>query len=214
MEKHNIVFQFLYMLSIRIFISLTMQNHYKNMNIYQKWCLKKAKIKEERLFKFYKKNEKILDIGSGNCGLNFLTQESGFKIQGIDIVNKSAFKKIIPHLYDGVKLPYKNNEFDIVQLITVLHHIKDPEKTIEEAIRVGKKIIIMEDIYTNKLQKYTTFIADSINNWEFFGHPHTNKTDVEWRQIFEKNKLKIEKVEYYNFLLFFRQVTYILTKKK
>ncbi|QMU65548.1 MAG: methyltransferase domain-containing protein [Flavobacteriaceae bacterium] len=117
-----------------------------------------------------------------------------------------------PVIYKGGKLPFKDNEFDIVQLITVLHHIKDPEETIKEAVRVGKKIIIMEDIYTSKFQKYITFIADSINNWEFIGHPHTNKTDLGWKQVFNKNNLKIEKVKYYNFLLFFKQVTYILTK--
>lgn len=183
------------------------------MNLYQKWCIKKAKIKEERLFKFYNKNDQILDIGSGNCALNLLTQEAGFKIKGLDITNKSVFSEVNPVVYDGEKFPFKDDEFEISQLITVLHHIKDPEKTIKEAIRVSKKIIVMEDIYSNIFQKYITFIADSINNWEFVGHPHTNKTDNQWREIFDKYNLKIEKVEYYSFLLFFKQVTYLLTKK-
>ena len=182
------------------------------MDFYQKWCLKKAKIKEERLFKFYKKGEKILDVGSGNCALNMLTDRAGFNITGLDIKNKSAFKNIKPIIYDGDKLPFGDNEFDVVQLITVLHHIKHPERTVEEAIRVGKKIIIMEDIYTNFFQKIITFFADSVNNWDFFDHPHTNKTHEQWRKLFKKKELKIEKVEYYNFLLFFKQATYILTK--
>jgi len=181
------------------------------MNIYQKWCIKKAIIKKERLFKFYSKNENILDIGSGNCALNLLTKKAGFNITGVDIINKSAFNEIKPVIYIGGKLPFNDNEFDIVQLITILHHIKNPEETIREAVRVGKKIIIMEDIYSSKFQKYITFVADSINNWEFIGHPHTNKSDEEWRKIFIENKLKIEKVEYYKFLVFFKQVTYILT---
>jgi hypothetical protein len=46
-------------------------------------------------------------------------------------------------------------------------------------------------------------------NWEFFGHPHTNQTDAEWRELFERNGLVVEKVEYYRFLLFFKQVTYV-----
>ena len=167
------------------------------MNIYQKWCLKKARIKEKRLFKFYQKGEKILDVGSGNCALNLLTQKAGFNIRGLDISNKSVFSKVKPVVYNGEKFPFKNNEFEISQLITVLHHIKDPEKTINEAVRVSKKIIIMENIYSNIFQKHITFIADSINNWEFSGHPHTNKTDEQWREIFDRNNLKIEKVEYY-----------------
>ena len=72
----------------------------------------------------------------------------------------------------------------------------------------------MEDIYTTLFQKYITFAADSINNWEFIGHPHSNKTDAEWRALFKKHDLIIESVEYYQFLLFFTQVTYVLSKKK
>lgn len=180
------------------------------MNLYQQWCLKKAKIKEERLFKFYNKREKILDIGPGNGALNLLTRQSGFDITCLDIVNKSAFPDITPILYDGERFPFEDNEFDVVQLITVLHHIKDPEKILKEAMRVGKKIIIMEDIHSNIFQKYVTFAADSINNWEFIGHPHTNKTDAQWREVFERFNLKVEKVEYYPFLLFFKQVTYVV----
>ncbi len=182
------------------------------MNLYQQWCLKKAEIKKERLFDSYTKEDKILDIGSGNCALNLLTQNAGFNITGLDVVNKSAFPEVSPIIYDGYNLPFEDNEFDVVQLITVLHHIKEPEKVVKEAVRVGKKVIIMEDIYANVFQKYITFIADSINNWEFFGHPHTNKTDEGWKKVFEENNLKLDSVTYYPFLLFFKQVTYILTK--
>ena len=55
------------------------------MNFYQNWCIKKAKIKEDRLTKFYKDGESILDIGSGNCGLNLLLQKQGKNITGVDI---------------------------------------------------------------------------------------------------------------------------------
>jgi hypothetical protein len=64
----------------------------------------------------------------------------------------------------------------------------------------------MEDIYTNKLQKYITFVSDIINNWEFIGRPHTNKSDYGWRKIFKENKLKIEKnniLKKYTYLFLF-----------
>lgn len=182
------------------------------MTLYQKWCFKKVKIKLARLLKFYNKNDTILDIGSGNCALNLQIKNSGYEITGLDILNKSAFKEIKPVIYDGSKLPFDDNSFEIVQIITVLHHIKNPEEIIKEAKRVGRKVIIMEDIYESTFQKYITFIADSINNWEFIGHPHTNMTDEEWKNIFIKNHLNIIKSEYYDFLFFFKQVTYLLTK--
>jgi ubiquinone/menaquinone biosynthesis C-methylase UbiE len=182
------------------------------MNLYQKWCYKKADIKLKRLLKFYQKNDKILDIGSGNCALNLQTQNAGYAITGLDIANKSAFKEITPVVYDGKTLPFADNSFDVVQIITVLHHIKDPENTIKEAKRVGKTVIVMEDIYENTFQKYSTYIADSINNWEFIGHPHTNKNDKEWKRVFDQNGLYVIESEYYDFLLFFKQVTYLLNK--
>jgi hypothetical protein len=69
----------------------------------------------------------------------------------------------------------------------------------------------MEDIYESPFQKYLTWCADSLVNWEFYGHPHTNRTDVEWKEVFQRNGLELENVEYYRFLLFFKQVTYVLT---
>lgn len=69
----------------------------------------------------------------------------------------------------------------------------------------------MEDIYDSNIQKNITFIADSINNNEYFGHPHSNRDDDGWRRVFKEKELKIEHSEYYDFLLFFKQATYILT---
>lgn len=96
----------------------------------------------------------------------------------------------------------------------MLHHTTNAEGLIREAKRVSDRIIIMEDIYENPFQKYITWFTDSLVNWEFFGHPHTNRTDSEWRELFEQNGLVVEKVEYYRFLLFFKQVTYALSLAK
>lgn len=184
------------------------------MNLYQKWCLKKAEVKLNRLSKFYNKENKILEVGSGNCALSFLLRKSEFDISPMDIKNKSAFRgRINPLIYNGVNFPFKDDEFDIVQFITVLHHIpfKTQLKVLEEAKRVGKKVIVMEDIYDSNIQKNITFIADSINNNEYFGHPHSNRDDDGWRRVFKEKELKIEHSEYYDFLLFFKQATYILT---
>ena len=77
----------------------------------------------------------------------------------------------------------------------------------------ASRIIIMEDIYSNSLQKYLTFFVDSLVNLEFSDHPHSNKTDEEWRELFRKNGLKLVDAKYHRFLLFFRQVTYYLEKE-
>lgn len=182
------------------------------MNLYQKWCLYKAQIKVKRLRSFYTSTSRILDIGSGNGALCYLLEKENLDITALDVKDHSIFNEISPIIYNGKLLPFENDAFDIVQIITVLHHIKDPEKIVKEAKRVGKKIIIMEDIYDNWIQKWLTFIADSINNWEFIGHPHSNKSDREWKAVFEKYALNLKATQYYNFLVIFRQVIYVLHK--
>ncbi len=182
------------------------------MNFYQKWCLYKAQIKLKRLSPFYTSTAKILDIGSGNGALCYLLQKEGLDITALDIKDHSVFKDISPVIYNGKQLPFENDAFEIVQIITVLHHIKEPEKIVMEAKRVGKKIIIMEDIYENWIQKWLTYVADSINNLEFIGHPHSNKSDLEWKGVFKKYDLKLKDTRYYNFLAIFKQVTYVLRK--
>jgi len=42
----------------------------------------------------------------------------------------------------------------------------------------------MEDVCERRLQRIATRTIDSLLNLEFFGHPHTNKSDSEWRRIF------------------------------
>ena len=180
---------------------------------YQNWCIKKAKIKLHRLERYYKTPTTILEIGSGNGALGLLLKQSGHSVTALDIANKSVFDQLQPIVYDGGNFPFKDQSYEVAQLITMLHHCPDPIHLIKEAKRVAKRLIIMEDIYENRFQKYLTFAADSVNNWEFAGHPHTNKTDKEWQEVFDTLDLEIVSVVYHPFLLLFKQVTYELIPK-
>jgi hypothetical protein len=73
----------------------------------------------------------------------------------------------------------------------VLHHAPNPEAVLQEAARVAKRVIITEDVYYNIVHKYATFFMDSLLNLEFIGHPHSNKTDAQWREVFQKAGLRL-----------------------
>ncbi|WP_157134090.1 hypothetical protein WH8501_21105 [Crocosphaera watsonii WH 8501] len=47
-------------------------------------------------------------------------------------------------------------------------------------------------------------------NFEFSEHPHNNRTDEEWQNLFERLKLKLIYTESYSFLFLFKQVIYVL----
>lgn len=156
------------------------------------------------------KEEKILDIGTGNGGICHALKSEGLVVQPLDIKDISFFPEVKPRVYDGEKIPFENRSFDVTLLITMLHHTPDPEAILREARRVAPKLIVMEDIYTNFIQKHLTFFTDSLVNLEFEGHPHTNMNDAGWRQLFEELDLEVSHVEYRRTLLFYKQVVYVL----
>jgi SAM-dependent methyltransferase len=178
--------------------------------IISKLWLKDAYSKIERIEKFLNKEDKILDIGGGPGTVSYLLKTKGYDSKVIDVQNVSIFKDIQPLIYDGTKIPFDDNIFDIALILTVLHHTKSPEIILNEARRVAKKIIIIEDIYNSLLQKYFTFLIDSLANFQFFNHPHSNKNHDGWIRIFKN--LNIEVIEYRIIKIapFLHQVTYIL----
>lgn len=159
---------------------------------------------------FIKKDQKIMDLGSGICYLTKVLQDQGYSVTPVDVRNLSTFREIHPIIYDGEHLPFQDKSFDVILLITVLHHTKNPLQVLQEAKRVAKEVIVIEDIYENNQQKYLTYLMDSTLNLEFFNHPHSNKDDIEWKQTFGQLGFKLVKAQYHSFWKFFLSATYYL----
>jgi SAM-dependent methyltransferase len=176
-----------------------------------KWRVKE---KVDELIPNLKPTDNILDIGSGNGMLCYELMKHGFKVTPLDIDDLSLIDEVKPIVYNTTKIPFKDNYFDIALLITVLHHTQNPKQVLSEATRVSKKIIITEEVYLSRFDKYLTYFIDSIFNFEFFGHPHTNMTDVEWREVFEHLGLKILHASYARSILVLKRVTYLLEDTK
>jgi ubiquinone/menaquinone biosynthesis C-methylase UbiE len=161
---------------------------------------------------FLQKGDKILDIGSGTCHVCKRLLETGFDVSALDVRDVSFFDDIRPVVYDGQIIPFDDDTFDVALILTVLHHTHDPELIIAEAKRVSKKIIIIEDVYSNMFNKYLTFFFDSVGNFELFHHPHSNKTDEQWRSIFDSLQLKLVASAQSFSMPVFQHATYVLQK--
>lgn len=161
--------------------------------------------------KYLRPGNKILDIGAGNCNICEVLMKDNFIVTAADTKNLSLVKNIKPIICDGEDLPFGDNEFDVALLLFVLHHCCNPEKVLSEAARVSKQLIIMEDIYSSIFQKYLTIAIDSLLNQEFIGHPHSNKNDTEWKELFKNLGLALESSEYKNWFLL-KHVAYHLKK--
>ena len=134
-----------------------------------------------KILPYLRKKDRILDIGSGFGLVSHELLRRGFTVYPLDIQDRSLFSDVHTHVYDGKKLPFPNNKFDVALLITVLHHVPQPEVLLKDVTRVVKRIILMEDVYESDYGRYATYIMDSVVNAEFFNHPHSNKSDREWR---------------------------------
>ena len=152
----------------------------------------------------------VLDVGSGNGVLCHEMRKRGYKVTGLDVNNLSFIDDIKPIVYDGTDMPFKDACFDWALLVTVLHHTENPGRVLMEAKRVAKRIIVIEEIYSNTFKKFLTFFIDSVFNFEFFCHPHSNKTDIGWRRVFDNLGLELTHVQYSKSMLILERVTYVL----
>lgn len=94
--------------------------------------------------------ERLLDVGCGTGDHLLLFRRKGCDVTGIDpspfmldvakqkLMNRAEFRE-----GRAEDLPFSDNEFDIVTLITALEFTEDPQKAISEAIRVCRGRIFL-----------------------------------------------------------------------
>lgn len=181
---------------------------------YIAYQLLKARSKdlEKIVSPYLNKGELILDIGSASCTVTEILLEQDLKVFPLDIENFSIVDTVSPTLYDGHRMPFKDDQFDTSLILFVLHHTYDPTELLVEAKRVSRKIIVLEDIITSSTHKFLTAALDSLLNLEFYDQPHTNKHDEEWRTLFSHLGLKLLDQEYRTSAGIIRHALYFLEK--
>lgn len=157
---------------------------------------------------------RVLDIGAGGCQVAALLRARGVDVTAVDIHDVSCEPTIVPIIVDGETLPFGDDTFDVALLITMLHHTSAPDRVLAEASRVAKRLVIQEDVHMSVAQKYATMAMDSVINLEFFGHPHTNRSDVEWRAAFSRLGLRVVAATQRPFWKLFRSATYALDRER
>lgn len=93
------------------------------------------------LISYFPNGSKILEIGSGTGWQANYLESMGFEVSAVDLKDgnytENSVRKI--DFYDGVKLPYSNDSFDIVFSSNVLEHVKEVMNFQNEIKRVLKK---------------------------------------------------------------------------
>ncbi len=138
----------------------------------------------------------VLDVGcnDGKIGWMLNQQKPGLIVQGLDIQDKSGCV-ISKDLYDGHKMPYKDNTFDIVIAVDMLHHTTDILSVLQEMARVSKTYILIKDVVVYGKWTYNLLcVIDYLVNIRFgikctYNFPNWD----EWNNYFCKSNLAIIK---------------------
>lgn len=143
---------------------------------------------------FIKKGSRVLDLGTGSArNARFIKNNKKVDITLLDITDEYNQTDLKVKVYDGGRVPFRKNYFDVVLLIYVLHHSDSPDLTLREAVRVSKdKVLILEDVANNRLQYWVTVFWDTLGNliWKVDWLPDF-KSEKYWENSFKKLGLKL-----------------------
>ena len=150
--------------------------------IFVNYTAKRRNIKTaERLFNYIDldKVEKVLEIGCGIGTLSsYLADKYKWKVTGIDLDPEQIEKAKKYHIEseypkfietDATKLPFENNEFNMVLSFDVLHHIPNCNKALDEINRVLKSdgfYILVDFTFPRLFGKFSIQLNDIINQME------------------------------------------------
>ena len=150
----------------------------------------------EKFVQFFEKDlpkqSFVLDIGGGWGFYAEPLARCGHHLTVLDVV-KPGYQKTPVVIYEPENpLPFADQSFDVSMLVTVLHHISDPEAILREAKRVTRKrLIVIEDLYHHSLGRLWTQWRDQLYNFEFFGHPCQFRKKEEWLAAFRSLGFKV-----------------------
>lgn len=169
-------------------------------------------LKEIRIFelistlKVFPSTGKVLEIGAGTGWQAKILEDKGYAVSAID-VNTSRYKNAIVwdvKQYDGKKIPFDNNSFDIVYSSNVLEHIphvKDFQKEIHRVLKTDGIAIHVLPSSSWRLWTIITGVLRLIKSPVHGEHAKTAVTEIYyfsinwWTKLFEKTKWTVSKVE-------------------
>jgi 2-polyprenyl-3-methyl-5-hydroxy-6-metoxy-1,4-benzoquinol methylase len=153
-------------------------NYYSNNIAYLNFIEKHNRYAFKKYISFIKKylvsNGIFLDVGCGGGRVLELIKRSKLRGIGIDVSNifiKACISKGLDSvLFDGKKIPFKNESFDMVGSFNVLEHVDNPDLFLNEQVRVLKEngylIIVCPNFLSisNSFHWHTKGITKKISN--------------------------------------------------
>jgi len=120
-----------------------------------------------RIIKWQFNPQKVLDVGCGRGGFVRALRKLGVEAYGVDVSEHAidlAHEDVKPFLRraDVLRLPYADNEFDLVISYHLLHHMEQGnlKRAVNETVRVTKKFIIHKIVTHENTFKHMLYRKD------------------------------------------------------
>ena len=120
----------------------------------------------EQILPWLNTGDRILDVGCGFGVLGKMIMESPrcparVRVTGLEKIRRDSVQIPVDY-YFGDTIPYSDNSFDIIILADVLHHETDPQRLIDECVRVAERYLIIKD---HKLDGFCSKLRISLMDW-------------------------------------------------
>jgi SAM-dependent methyltransferase len=104
---------------------------------------------------------KVLEVGAGAGWQSAFLEKEGFLVDAIDVetTNYNSFQTFPVKMYNGIDIPFHDDEFDVVFSSNVLEHISNVEQTQQEIIRVLKDDGVCVHILPSHYWRFWTSIT-------------------------------------------------------
>jgi SAM-dependent methyltransferase len=154
---------------------------------------RRRRVLVERLSCLIPEGATVLDVGTGDGSIAAAIRESkpGISISGIDVlVRDGAAIPVAP--FDGVKIPYADNSYDVVLFVDVLHHTRNPQALLDEAARVARRCVIIKDHNRDGfLAAATLRFMDWVGNARYgVALPYNYLSAKQWRAAYKSAGLE------------------------
>lgn len=109
--------------------------------------------------------DRVLDLGAGDGFVGeAVARDLGAEVVLADVVDFNRTDLALV-LYDGHRLPFADDSFDVTLLTFVLHHAADPDAVLREARRVTRgRVVVLESLVETAWDRRWLPFADRLAN--------------------------------------------------